>query len=357
MDWQQIQQSFRGSFEGALWAFVLLILLGISLPILSHIWTERFQRFRKLRRIQRQFSAKGINPQEWRLLEDAIRSTCPENPDRLLDSVSLFHTWVDGLPDIDSAEPELLQTLQRIKEMAYPESGHVFVPHSTRDLSPGVSLNLGFHKGGQEVIPCIVVEVGMDGLRLSPRGSYGSKGAPGEQLSLFYPRPEAMYHAVVRLKESPGGELRVSHAQQGQFRVRQLREFWRVDVDMEVAFIVMQEPGKIFESEAGWRPDQRPGHLINLSGNGAALITHNPPPRGSHIAFALNLPSKTLPDLQAEVLHITINHEISRLHLVFRNLDPGDQELIIRNLFMLYREQTGFEPVADSGPVLFQTRG
>jgi hypothetical protein len=57
------------------------------------------------------------------------------------------------------------------------------------------------------------------------------------------------------------------------------------------------------------------------------------------------------------VLHITVNRDISRLHLVFRNLDPGDQELIIRNLFLLYREQAGLEPVADSAPVIIQTRG
>lgn len=356
MNWQAIQESFRGSFEGALWAFALLVLLGISLPVLWHIWSERLLRHRSLRRIQRRLRAQGINSQEWSLLEDAIRSTCPDNPDRLLGSVSLFHTWVDGLPGIDSADPELLKTLQHIKETAYSPGSHVFVPHSTRDLIPGVGLNLVFHKGGQEVIPCIVTEVGMDGLRLTSRVSLGGKGSAGDQVSLFYPRPEAMYHAVVRLKGGPGGELQVSHAQQGQFRVRQLREFWRVDVDMDIAFIVMQEPGKVYETEPGWTPDQRPGHLINLSGNGAAVVTHNPPPRGSRIAFTLNLPSKTLHDLQAEVLHITVNRDISRLHLVFRNLDPGDQELIIRNLFLLYREQAGMEPLVESSPVIVQTR-
>jgi len=356
MDWQGIQQGFRGSFEGAAWAFLLLVALLLSLPLLSMLFGERLRRARRLKRIQSNLSSKGIRPEEWNLLKDAIQSTCPENPDRLLGSVSLFNTWVDGLPGIDHAEPELLATLQRIKELAFPDSPHGLVPHGTRDLCPGTSLNLVHHKGGQEVIPCIVTEVSMDGLRLVPRQSAGHRGLAGEQVSLFYPRPEAMYHAIVTLKTAPGSELRTTHAQQGQFRVQQLRENWRVDVDMEVPFVVLGEAGPGPGSAPGWSARPHTGRMINLSGNGAAIVTRTPPLRGARISFPLVLPSKTLHDLQAEVLHVSEGGELSRLHLVFRNLDPGDQELIIRNLFLIYREQAGLEPLVESAPVITQTR-
>jgi hypothetical protein len=356
MDWQGIQQGFRGSFEGAVWAFLLVVVLLLSLPLLSHLFGERIRRLRRLRRIQTNLSTKGIRPEEWILLQDAIQATCPDNPDRLLGSVSLFNTWVDGLPGIDHAEPELLATLQRIKELTFPDTPHGLVPHSTRDLCPGTSLNLVHHKGGQEVVPCIVTEVAMDGLRLVPRQSAGHRGLAGEQVSLFYPRPEAMYHAIVTLKTAPGNELRTTHAQQGQFRVRQLREFWRVDVDMDVPFMVLGEAGQARENGPGSPAPSRLGRMINLSGNGAAIVTRTPPPRGARISFPLVLPSKTLHDLQAEVLHVSEGAELSRLHLVFRNLDPGDQELIIRNLFLIYREQAGLEPLVEISPVITQIR-
>lgn len=351
MDWQGIQQGFRGSFEGAAWAFLLVVALLLSLPLLSQLFGDRLRRARRLRRIQANLNSRGIRPEEWNLLKDAIQSTCPENPDRLLGSVSLFHTWVDGLPGIENADPGLLDNLQRLKEAAYPESTHVPVPHSTRDLCPGTSLNLVHHKGTQEVIPCIVTAVDMEGLRLVPRLASSHRGLAGEQVSLFYPRPEAMYHAMVTLKPAPGSELRTTHALQGQFRVRQLREFWRVDVDMEVAFRVLGEAG-----DGGRGADTRGGRMINLSGNGAAIVTRTPLPRGARISFPLVLPAKTLHDVQAEVLHVSEGGELTRLHLVFRNLDPGDQELIIRNLFLIYREQAGLEPLAESAPVITQTR-
>jgi hypothetical protein len=352
MDWQGIQQGFRGSFEGAAWAFLLVVALLLSLPLLSQLFGDRVRRARRLKRIQSNLNSKGIRPEEWNLLKDAIQSICPENPDRLLGSVSLFHTWVDGLPGIESAEPGLLATLQRLKEVAYAEPTHVAVPHSTRDLCPGTSLNLVHHKGTQEVIPCIVTAVDMEGLRLVPRVASAHRGLAGEQVSLFYPRPEAMYHAMVTLKPAPGSELRTTHALQGQFRVRQLREFWRVDVDMEVAFQVLSETGAAPSTPM---PASQ-GRMINLSGNGAAIVTRTPPPRGSRISMPLTLPAKTLHDVQAEVLHISEGGEMARLHLVFRNLDPGDQELIIRNLFLIYREQAGLEPLVESAPVITQTR-
>jgi hypothetical protein len=55
------------------------------------------------------------------------------------------------------------------------------------------------------------------------------------------------------------------------------------------------------------------------------------------------------------VLHISGGKEMQRLHLVFRNLDPGDQELIIRNLFVLYREIGGLTPEPDSVTVTTRT--
>jgi len=355
MDWQAIQESFRGTFEGALWGFILLVLVAFGLPIVWHLSAERLQRRRRLLKIRRRLRARGLGQEEWRLLESAIQAVCPEHPSRLFDSLSLFHSWMDGLPDLEQS-PDLMATLARIKELAYPDSHHIFVPHSTRDLVAGVSLNLVLHRGGQEIIPCIVTEVSMEGLRLGRRGSGAMSGAPGEQVSLFYPRPEAMYHALVRLQSVAGSELRTSHTLQGNFKVRQLREFWRVDVDMELPFLVFAEPGRIHDPALTVQPDMRQGRLINLSGNGAAIVTTTPPPRGSRIAFTLQLPSRTLHDLHAEILHITPNREISRLHLVFRDLDPGDQELIIHNLFLLYREQVGMDPVFDSGPVIVQNR-
>jgi hypothetical protein len=354
MNWQQIQESFRGSFEGALWSFVALVVLGIALPLGWHCGAERLAKRRKLGRIRRRLHAQGIGPEEWRLLESAIQSTCPENPDRLFGSLSLFHTWIDGLPEVESAPPELMASLARIKELAFPDSGHIFVPHSTRDLLPGASLNLVAHRGGQEVIPCIVTEVSMEGLRLARRAGGVSAGLPGDQVSLFYPRPEAMYHAVVRLLEG-AGEIRTGHALQGHFKVRQLREFWRVDVDMELAFTVLPEAVELLEGEAAPAPDSREGRLINLSGNGAAIVTRRPPYRGALITFSLPLPSRTMHNLQAEVLHISGGKEMQRLHLVFRNLDPGDQELIIRNLFVLYREIGGLTPEPDSVTVTTRT--
>lgn len=346
MDWQQITQSFRGSFEGPFWAFALLILLAISLPIAWHFGSERVKQRRQLGRLRRRLSAKGIGPAEWALLESAIQSTCPHNPNRLLDSVSLFHTWVDGLPDIEASPPELIASLTRIKELAYPDGGSIFVPHSTRDLVPGASLNLVVHQGGQEVVTCMVTEVTMGGLRLNRRGGGTLVGLAGQQVSLFYPRPEAMYHAVVRVLDVDGADLRTSHTLQGHFKVRQLREFWRVDVDMELKFTVAVEPGQELQVQPE-ALDWRDGRLINLSGNGAAIVTRTPPHRGAHIAFSLLLPSRTLRDIRAEVLHVTPGKEMSRLHLVFRNLDPGDQELIIRNLFIMYREIGGLTPEPD----------
>jgi hypothetical protein len=353
MDWGQIASSFRGSFEGAMWGFVLFLLVAFLSPIVWHLVSRRFKHRRDLSGLQRRLRAKGITPQEWGLLEGAIRDTCPDDPQRLLDNVSLFHGWVDGLPDLDKS-PGLLASLSHIKEITYPDSHHVFVPHSTRDLVMGASLNMVLHKGGQEAMPCIVTEVTMESLRLSTRGSQPIHVRSGEQISLFYARPEAMYHALVTVQSAAGGECRTAHSAKGQFKVRQLREFWRVDVDMEMDFMLIQDPTDPLALEGN--PERRPGRLINLSGNGAAIVTPHAPARGTHIAFTLHLPSKTLHNIRAEVLHITPSRDKSRLHLVFRNLDPGDQELIIRNLFLLYREQAGMEPLAESGATVVQTR-
>lgn len=353
MDWGQIASSFRGSFEGAMWGFILFLMVAFLSPIVWHFMSRRFRHRRDMAGLQRRLRAKGISAQEWNLLEGAIREVCPDDPKRLLDNVSLFHGWVDGLPDLDKS-PELMASLSRIKELTYPDSHHVFVPHSTRDLVMGASLNMVLHKGAQEALPCIVTDVSMEGLRLSTRGSHPIHTSAGEQISLFYPRPEAMYHALVKVQSVAGGECRTGHSAQGQFKVRQLREFWRVDVDMELDYLLIKDPADPLALEGS--PERRPGRLINLSGNGAAIITPTPPTRGTHIAFTLHLPSKTLHQLRAEVLHITPSRDKARLHLVFRNLDPGDQELIIRNLFLLYREQAGMDPIADGGATVVQTR-
>jgi hypothetical protein len=355
MDWQMIQQSFRGSFEGAVWLLILLVMAALLLPVLWHVATRQLGERRRLGRIRRRLQAQGLSSDDWRLVESAIAATCPGQPHRLLENVSLFHAWLDSLPELDQS-PQLQARLGRIKELAYPDTPHVFIPHSTRDLVAGTSLNLVLHQTGQEATPCLVTEAGMQGLRLARRGTAPFRGKPGDRASLFYPRPEAMYHAIVDLREVGEGHLLTSHCAPGNFKVRQLREFWRVDLDMELAYHVLAEAGATHEAGLRSAPEARQGRLINLSGNGTAIVTTSPPPRGSIIVFTLHLPSRTLHEVQGEVLHVTTNREFSRLHVVFRNLDPGDQELIIRNLFLLYREQAGMEPLVDSGPVVVQNR-
>jgi hypothetical protein len=43
--------------------------------------------------------------------------------------------------------------------------------------------------------------------------------------------------------------------------------------------------------------------------------------------------------IQAEILHITKLRNGYRYHMVFRNLDPAEQDLVVRSLFLWYRNQ------------------
>lgn len=344
--WQEIQQSFRGSMEGAAFAFFLLVLLGIGLPILYQLFAEQFRQRSRMRLLRRRMSREGLDDLDWQWVQRAVNETCPENPERILDSQSMFHTWIDGLEDMQDPDPELVKTLERIRDFIYVEGSGAVMPHSSRDLIPGASVNIVAKTGFQEVIPGIIAEVGLDLLRIGKRGVPIPSIPAGSELSLFYPRPEAMYHAVCRVIESRPAELKLAHAQKGHFNVRQLREFWRVDVDIPVEYKLHSLAGDVVPTTP---LAPRRGRIINLSGSGAAIATDKASPRGSTITFPLRVQVKVI-SLQAEVLHVTTNRERSRLHLVFRNLDPGDQDLIIRSLFARYREQALEQPGFDALP-------
>ena len=98
-------------------------------------------------------------------------------------------------------------------------------------------------------------------------------------------------------------------------------------------------------------PLQRvPGKLINLSGSGAALVTRQQARRGQRIQFSLPLQDLLLANMQAEVLHVVpLNNGMKRLHMVFRDLDPKDQDRIVRSLFQWYREQMAMQRAEETG--------
>lgn len=347
--WHQIQGSFRGAFEGAVFAFTALIILGFGLPVIWYVFGERLRRHRRLSDVRGRLLERGLDSGDWGWLSEAIRATCPDNPQRILDNVSLFHEWVDGLPDGERSRPEALARLDRIEETAWPGGATVYVPRSTRDLVAGASLNLVRHGDQQDVVPCVISEVRVDGLTLVKRSQELPVIRAGEEVHLYYPRPEAMYHAVCRAAGAEGGRLQLLHAAAGQFKVRQLREFWRVDVDIPVAFR-LQGAG---EDEGGEAPPAGgEGRLINLSGNGAALVSRARARRGQRVRFGLPVMGKTLQGIEAEILHVTSGRFGHRFHMVFRNLDPADQDLIVRSLFLWFRHQQADSPPPPGGPAL-----
>lgn len=339
--WHQIQGSFRGAFEGAVFAFTALIILGFGLPIIWYFFGESLRRRRRLDNVRQRLKSRGLTPSDWPLLAEAILATCPDHPERILDNGSLFHSWIDGLPEGDREGADALARIERIEELAWPAGSTVYVPQSTRDLVPGASLNLVRQGAKQDVVPGVIAEVRVDGLVLVRRSQDLPVPRPGEEVNLYYPRPEAMYHAVCRVVEADSGRLRLQHAAAGQFKVRQLREHWRVDVDIPVAFRLQGDAVDEGES-AGAAGGQ--GRLINLSGNGAALVSRTTARRGQRVRFNLPVLGKTLVGIEAEILHLTSARAGHRYHMVFRNLDPADQDLIVRSLFLWYRHQQSESP-------------
>ncbi len=322
--------------EGAVIAFSLLVILSIIFPIAYHLYAEHLKARNHRKNLKRRYIREGLLDKDWLLVERALDDVCPENPDRLLGNPSLFNVWLDGLDELSDPSAELLESIGRIHETLYHSHSGNLAPASTRDLLPGASINIVVHRGGrQDVIPGIVTTIGVQHIHIGNRGSQMPLMPAGREVGLYYPRPEAMYHAACEVERSHPGELILKHAKQGAFKVRQLREFWRVDVDIPVDFRVYSIPGEVDSSQL----NSRSGRIVNLSGSGAAIATGNPPPRGARIGFLLQAQNRQIM-LQAELLHLSKMRDMSRMHLVFRNLDPGDQEQIVRSLFTRYRDLT-----------------
>ena len=222
-----------------------------------------------------------------------------------------------------------------MRKALYPNPHLVHAPQSTRDLPPGVTINLARQGVAGQVATCLMVHNDLSSMRLKPHSGSLSSIQAGDELSVYFPRPEAMYTAQCRVL-SHGEQLVLAHAGGDRFHTRQLREYWRVDVDIDVHFMVVAE-----SYAQSMPPLQRvPGKLINLSGSGAALVTRHLARRGQRIQFALPLQDLLLANMQAEVLHVVpLHNNLKRLHMVFRDLDPKDQDRIVRSLFQWYRAQ------------------
>ena len=233
---------------------------------------------------------------------------------------------------------EMIDCLENIRNELYHNKEAVAVPQSTRDLRMGVTLNLVRAHAGSVVHPCVVSGVDIRAMYLRSRGTGGLDVRSGEIVSLYMPRPEAMYYTECEVL-GPGEQpatIALSHSVRGSFKTQQLREYWRVDVDIRIQYTNVSSPRL---DETGM-PRRSEGRLINLSGSGAAMVSGRAPQRGECLQFSLPLHDKEINGLEAEVLHVVkLPTHTYRLHMVFRSLGEEDREKIIRSLFHWYRNR------------------
>jgi uncharacterized protein YqfB (UPF0267 family) len=346
--WSQVQLNFRGALEGSTFVLFLIILSAFTLPVLYFLFHERFKVWRCRYQLKARLLKRGLRMDQWFLLEKAIERICPEHPDRLHEHLAQFHVWLDTLSGIQEDNPILRELVTGLEEIVFGSSRTVIIPGSTRDFLPGTALNVVRPGSEQVAVATTVTQTDVHGITLSIRDKSEQKFRAKEILSIFCPRPEAMYHASTLVQSVDDETIRIRHATHEAFVVRQLREFWRVDVDLIVEFHVLNmtiqsaDPTQT-ESTLSEIADEivsrGDGLLINLSGNGAALVSSTMVPVGASISFDLQIGSRIIRELEAEVLHVTQSRNSYRLHLIFRGLDPTDRETIIRGLFLTYRQR------------------
>ena len=231
--WSQIRQSFINSFEGAAFALFLIFLFSFALPVLYYLFRERWSGWRTRHHVQQSFLAKGLTPQQWDFLAEAIEVICPESPKRITENLAAFHVWLDSLPGIQDPDRERDDLLEGLEDIVFGLGRTVFVPGSSRDFTAGTTINLVSQDHNQTALPCTIIEVDEQGLTVSPLNKETqSVVSVGERVSLFCPRPEAMYHAICPVRATSKTGIRIAHAVHEDFTVRQLREFWRVDIEL-----------------------------------------------------------------------------------------------------------------------------
>jgi c-di-GMP-binding flagellar brake protein YcgR len=335
--WQQIQMSFKNTSGGSPMVMAIVLLIAPVILVLISVVKYQLKVSKKNTSLRTGLKKEGLEEADLGIFYGAIDEICPGQPDKLLSDISLFHSWIDGLPNIHQASESLVTSLENIKTKVYKGHGGAYIPHSTRDLVPGTTVNLLRHNRGTELTACILQESTITGFALVTKGEKEIEVGPGEEVCIYYPRPEAMYQAICPVSGISPDKFTISlfHAVKGDFVVRQLREYWRVDVNIPLKFNLIEG----YQEDGDETTKNLSARAINLSGNGAALITSASMIRGQIIIFNLPLSEKSVTNLQAEIIHIskTRNND-SRLHLVFRNLDPTEREKIIGSLFKWYRD-------------------
>ncbi|MCA9782972.1 MAG: PilZ domain-containing protein [Candidatus Cloacimonetes bacterium] len=336
---QQISWHFRDSMEGSAIMMVTVILLLLLSPAFIKMAKDRLALQRRNSTFMDQLAHTELSMAERKMVVRAIHEISPGNPDALLQDPRIFNRWVDGMPEIAQPSAALIEQLSHIRRVLYSDVYVVPPLRSTRDFQPNLFVNICLARGANVLQPSVLVELddGQLTFRLTRKDSSYSY-RPGDRLLLHVPHPEAMYIAPVSVisVSSDQRQITVSHAQAREFQVRQYREFWRVDLDMSIRFHVITRDGDPDPAH----PGHHDGHILNLSGGGAALVCARELPRGVHLRFPLYLADRVLNPVVARVIESqNLPGEKCKAHLMFAGISPEERDQIIRSLFQWQRER------------------